>query len=282
MAFLIAISILSSVSQNCIFNRVCKKDLTTSSMIYLYNIMVYAVCVILFGIPLLHEKVSLYTVLFGIIFGAATALNSFFKMQALSKGPMHITLLIITSSMIIPAMSGLFYGEKFSPYKLLAVIILLGFIYLSLGKGEDNKTSKGWLLCCIASFFAQGSVGVFQKIHQMSAHKAELNGLLFVAFVFSILYSRFNMKGRVKAVPYTKNLVFFAVICGLCTYWMNYYNLKLSGMMPSQIFFPLINGSSIVLSSLMSLVFFKEKLTKLQLVGLFGGICSLIAICLIP
>jgi multidrug transporter EmrE-like cation transporter len=62
---------------------------------------------------------------------------------------------------------------------------------------------------------------------------------------------------------------------------MNYINLKLSGLLPSQLFFPLINGSAIILSSLSSVFIFKESLSKKQVVGLVGGILSLIAICLV-
>ena len=62
---------------------------------------------------------------------------------------------------------------------------------------------------------------------------------------------------------------------------MNYINLKLSGLLPSQLFFPLVNGSAIVLSSLSSVFIFKERITKKQVVGLVGGLLSLIAICLV-
>ena len=58
-------------------------------------------------------------------------------------------------------------------------------------------------------------------------------------------------------------------------------NLKLSGLLPSQLFFPVVNGSAIILSSVMSVLLFKEKLTKRQVVGLLGGIISLVAICLV-
>ena len=57
--------------------------------------------------------------------------------------------------------------------------------------------------------------------------------------------------------------------------------LILSGILPSQLFFPLINGSTIVLSSLVSVLVFKEKLTARQTVGLVGGILSLCAICIL-
>ena len=63
---------------------------------------------------------------------------------------------------------------------------------------------------------------------------------------------------------------------------MNYLNLVLSGMLPSQLMFPLVNGSSIIISTLISVFLFKETLTKKQLIGVCGGISSLIAICLLP
>jgi len=62
---------------------------------------------------------------------------------------------------------------------------------------------------------------------------------------------------------------------------MNFLNLRLSGLLPSQLFFPLVNGSAIVLSSLMSVLLFKEHLSKKQTVGLVGGIASLIVMCFV-
>ena len=62
---------------------------------------------------------------------------------------------------------------------------------------------------------------------------------------------------------------------------MNVINLKLSGIIPSQLFFPLINGSVIILTSFASLILFKEKLSNKQLVGLFGGIVSLICLAVV-
>jgi multidrug transporter EmrE-like cation transporter len=80
---------------------------------------------------------------------------------------------------------------------------------------------------------------------------------------------------------FTKKHLAFALVCGICTFGMNFLNLKLSGLLPSQLFFPIVNGSAIILSSVMSVLLFKEKLTKKQIIGLCGGIVSLIAICLV-
>ena len=276
-------SISSMVLKNGLFNSVCKKDLTTNDHKNRFNIPLYAVCILLFGIGVIGEKLSVFTLLLGIVFGIVTALSNFYQMKALSDGPMHITLLITTSSMIIPTLSGVFFGEKFSFYKLLVVMILIFFVYLSLGsQGSEKSINKKWLLFVFLAFLCSGSIGVLQKIHQASEHKAELNGFLLVAFACSLIYSRIRSRKTFKELNFRKRHVLIAVACGICTYAMNMLNLRLSGILPSQLFFPLVNGSSIVFTSLISIFIFKEKLSGKQLIGLCGGILSLIAICLVP
>lgn len=71
---------------------------------------------------LLKESLSLFTVLLGIVFGVMTALHNVYNMQALSTGPMNITLMITTSSTIIPTLSGVFFAQG------LVVVGLVGGI----------------------------------------------------------------------------------------------------------------------------------------------------------
>ena len=275
-------SVATMVLQNCLFNHTCKTKLKTQKHINRFNITVYSVCFLLFGLLLLKEEISGFTVLLGFLFGVVTALSNLFKMLSLSTGPMNITLLVTTSSMIIPTMSGIFFGETFSLAKLCIVLLLIGFIYLSVSKQKHTKASKKWLLFCILAFLFQGAIGVIQKIHQTSTYKTEVSGFLFIAFVCAILFCVFRSRGSEAKISLDKKAVLIGLICGGCTFGMNYINLKLSGILPSQLFFPLINGSAIVLSSIASVIIFKERLSKKQTIGLIGGIISLIAICLVP
>jgi len=278
---LIIISITSMVAQNSVFNNVCKKNLHTREHIFKFNIFVYAVCMCIFGVLLIGNGISVYTVITALIFGIVTALSNFYKMRSLALGPMHITLLITTASMIIPTMSGVFFGETFSMTKLLAVLVLIFFIYLSLGQSNDKKVNKSWIICCILAFVFQGTIGVLQKIHQSSVYKGEINAFLCIAFACSLVYSIFWGRRSGETVKLGKMNFFLALFCGVCAFCMNYINMKLSGILPSQLFFPLVNGSAIVLSSLVSIFFFKEIPTQKQVVGLCGGILSLILICIV-
>lgn len=239
-------------------------------------------CVVFLSVSLINSTISVYTVVLALMFGVVTALSNFYKMKSLAAGPMHITLLITTSSMIIPTLSGVFFGESFSLNKLIAVAVLIGFIYLSLEKASDTKKiNKKWIFYCLLSFLLQGSIGVLQKIHQTSAYKTESSAFLFVAFVCSLIYSKMRSKKTFKELQFTRKHIILACVCGICTYAMNALNLKLSGLLPSQLFFPLVNGSAIVLSSLMSVLFFKERLSRKQLIGLCGGTLSLMLICIV-
>lgn len=55
----------------------------------------------------------------------------------------------------------------------------------------------------------------------------------------------------------------------------NQVNLWLSGVLPSIVFFPIVNGGVIILSGIAAVVLFREKLTKAQKIGIFTGILSI-------
>ena len=278
---LLIISVTSWVTQNCIFNKVSKNDLKSNHQIYYFNSIISFVCLVIFGLLLLNGKISVFTALLGTIFGIMIALGNIYCMLALANGPMNVTVLITTSSTIIPALSGVFFGEKFSLTKLVLVLVLMVFIFLSLEKSNDLKINMKWVLFVSLAFVTQGVIGVLQKTHQMSDHKDEATGFLFMAFIVAYIYNRIRAREKVKNLNLKRSSILFGMICGLCTFCMHYLNLKLSGMMPSQIFFPLANGSSMILTQIMSVVLFHEIPTKKQIVGLSGGICTLIVMCTI-
>lgn len=280
-----AVSSGSSVLQNTLFNKAAKKYLKCSGDVYRYHIFLNLVCVILFMSVAVLEKFpfSLYSLVLGTVFGIVTAFSSVFKVKALANGPMHITVLITTSSMLLPTVSGVFIsGEHFSAYRMLAAAVLVFFLYLSCGGGKGGKVNKKWIFYCAMSFLLIGGIGILQKIHQSSIHKNEISCFLAAAFFISMLLTALLAKKYGCSDNFNAKQLICAGLCGICTFIMHFLNLKLSGVLPSQLFFPLVNGSAMIISALVSVFFFKEKLTKKQLIGLIGGTVALTAICLLP
>ncbi len=285
---LMGVSVASMVTQNGLQHSFGKSKSKSGADINFYNAFMYAVCVLIFGIlAIISAKISVYTVLMALAFGAITAIQQYYKVVSLGSGPMHVTTLIITASMLIPTLSGpiLFPNtEKFELFKLIFAAILVIFLYLSAapsGKCEKKKIEWKWIFAVGITFLFQGLVGVMQKIHQSSVHKDELFAFLAISFSFSLILSVIRSRGTEAHTYFKKSTYALAVLSGICTFAMNYINLWLSGIIPTQIFFPAINGSSIILTALVSVFLFKEKISIKQIIGIIGGMLCLIAIVLV-
>ena len=70
----------------------------------------------------------------------------------------------------------------------------------------------------------------------------------------------------------------FVIVAGIIIGAVNKINLYLSGVMVSYIFFPIVNGGVIILSSLAAITVFREKLSRNQLIGLLFGIASVLCL----
>ncbi len=285
---LLAISMASALFATTI-TKFCTKDFGSSFLTAcVYNALscISAVLVlIIWGGGL---SISIYTLLLGVVFGLITAIQTTSNLKAISLGPMAFSQLFLSSSMIIPALSGvLFFGESISIWQILGIALTFcAFILAPSQNANDKKASFSWLAFCLIVFFSTGFIGVLQKIHQSSNFKQELNGFLIVAFLTTFLVSnvclivlRKDFKPLLKSKS-TLKLVFFGLLFGVFVAVNNKLNLFLSGVLDSALFFPLINGGGLVLTTLFSIIIFKEKLTLKRWIGVLVGLVAVILLCL--
>lgn len=280
MAALLAISIITTALSNCLQNYIGKNCINDREDSYIFNAIQYFVPFVIFFFISLMGKVSWFAVLFGALFGVVTVLAGVSKFFAYSVGPMYITNLICTSSMIIPTLSGVFFGEKLSALKIFFILVLIFFLFITtFKKGEKKGFNFKWLIFCIVAFILGGMIGVMQKVFRSTEYGDQSGPFLASTFLIAFLYSLFMTKG--KKGKKGKSFVVTAIICGVCIFLGNLINLYLSGVMPTQLFFPLANGLPLITCSIVAFTLFKEKFYFIQLIGLIGGIASLILICLV-
>lgn len=280
------VSMTASVTQGALMNRVSKTDGRTASDLYFFNLLCNAaamVCVLLYGgLP----SVSPYTLLLGVAFGAATNLGGLYKILALKCGPMCYTLLIISSSMLIPAFSGaILWDEPLSALKIAGAACMMVSLALSVEYRRGEKTSLRWFLLSMTSFLFCGSVGVMQKIFGHSAYAEEQGGFLCAAFLTATAFAAGNFAWSrcVRRVPCGAKLrasVLPALATGVTIAAANIINLYLANAMPSIIFFPLFNGGVLLLSTAVAFVFFRERLKPVQTAGFCIGIAAVAILCL--
>ena len=236
---------------------------------------------------------SLATVLLGCVFGAVTLAHSVCFMKAIETGSFAYTFVIVSLSTIIPAISGvLFWHEKITVPQIFGLIAFAACILLSVnaeGKaanGEKTK-KKTWILSVSVCFVLSGLVGILQKIHQSSPYAEERIPFLAIAFGIMTVASAFGAyavrKTRVvprenKAKRYLLKYLLIAV-GGIGVGLNNVINLYLSGVVESAVFFPVVNGGGLALTTLAGVIFFREKLTAKQWAGIAVGILSVLLLC---
>lgn len=284
----LAVALLGNVLKKYYTNQ-ASRGLTA---VFLYNAVVGIVSAIILFLWGGIGSVSFFTLLLGLIFGLVTTLQTVTMLKALQVGPMSYTMLITSFSTLIPTLSGvLFFGEYIEIAHVIGIILMIISFFCAVEKGSNEKQmSVKWILFCLVAFLCTGGIGVMQKIHQSSVYKKELNAFLVIAFAVSFLISSvltvvFSKKEKNVLLPKTKNGKFHwallggVVLGGGCVAVNNKLNLFLSGIMDSAVFFPIVNGGGLVLTTLGAVFIFREKLSKKQWCGVVIGILSVILLC---
>lgn len=277
-----------SVSVNTVYtslhNYLGKKKMKSAYDNYVINACSYGIGMVILTALLFAtwKGISLFTILFGLLFGLATALSGIFHIKALSCGPMSFTTLITTSSMILPAFSGaLVWKEELSWFKVLGTFMMIAATYFIAAKDKKIASPK-WLGYCMAAFSCIGAIGIMQKVQQKSAYAAESTPFLTMAFLSATLLCTIfakcanqNTEGQ-KNQKFQAGMIFPAVLCGIFIVFLNVVNLYLSGVLPSTVLFPIQNGGTTLLNVLSAIVLFREKSNRRIRIGLAIGMVALV------
>lgn len=282
----------------CLFGNVTKKMFgnryaDNAPMYHFYNAGISLVAAFLLSalIGFRFEKVSRFTLLVGLLFGTVVALQAIFYMMAVEKGPFSYSSVLVSLSMIIPTLSGfLIWDEPIVPVQIIGIALMVICFLCSVDRSKsERKTTLVWFFYVGAAFLMNGLIGVLQKWHQNSPYREELDEFLIIAFVVSALFSGLAMlvlsgkaEKKDKPKPDSRRIFSIAalvVIGGVCIAANHKINLYLSGVMDSAVFFPTVNGGGLILTTVASVLLFRERPTRRQWIGIGIGLISVILLC---
>lgn len=216
----------------------------------------------------------------GILFGILVLAQSYTYMWALEIGPFSYTSVIVSLASLIAAVSGLWFGESIDGFQYLGMGIMVLCIVFSTDKNNGSrKSSLKWLFVALLSCLTNGFVGVMQKIHQSTEYKGQSTAFLVSAFAFMTLVSAIiwlyerKKAGANRFDPDARQIA-FALVSGATFAVPHTANLYLAGAMPSAVFFPIVNTGGLILTLLAATLLFKEKLSRLQWLGIALGLIS--------
>jgi len=286
---LLLLSFASCLVGETVRNDYCKRVVSGISGHFMYcavtNLMCMGMLWALSGFP---TQASGYTIGLGALFGVLSTLALVLNMKALEIGPFSYTTVLTSFSVVITALSGFFFwGEELNGFKIAGIALMLVSLVLSVKKEEsERKTSLRWFLYVMLATVAFAAIGLLQKIHQSSEYQGELMMFLIISFaagyvLSQALYMGYRKKETSATKPQIRKWALWGilVISGICIAANNVLNTYLAGVMDSAVFYPLITGVGLILNILACLVIFREKLTRLQWVGVASGSLAAVLLC---
>ncbi len=226
---------------------------------------------------------SAYTFFLALIYGVLLVCAQWFYTIALANGKIALCATIYSFGFLIPTLSGaIFWDERITAFGALGILVAVPVLIISgISKKtkDDNKSLISYFPPLILALISSGGLGIVQKIHQGSVYSSQLNSFILVAFTFcfviSFLFFLFLKKDFAKI---QKKHFSSCVIIGVFFASCNLLNTYLAGKLNSSVFFPAINIGSILFSLILSLIIYKEKPTKKDLIILLLSITSIILV----
>ena len=218
------------------------------------------------------------TMIYGVIYGLLLVSSQWAFTIALRLGETSICTVIYSLGFILPTLSGtVFWDEKLSVPNCLGIVLAVTVVLVSAKKKEGNaKITGSFLSFILVAMLSSGGLGIMQKLHQTSSVSEEKTAFLFIAFLLAFIFSMvaFLLCKEKTSVSIKGSL--FPITAGLCFGGANFFNTVLAGRMKSGIFFPLQNVLTVLLSAVLGIIIFKEKITAKTLFVLLLGIAVII------
>lgn len=251
---------------------------TSGGGVYFFNMLLSMAALLFFVATSSKLNFNLTYVPYSIGFAVAYAVSSVFMVLAIAYGSLSLTSLFISYSLMIPTIYGLILGEPVGNGFLPGMILLVISIFLTNKRDEKAKISFKWVIFVLLSFIGNGMCTVVQKMQQVASGGKYKNEFMIVALaivtIVMFIISLFQERRDIKF--YAKSGWHWALICGVLNGMVNLFVMILSGRMSVSLMFPLISAGGLIVTYIVSRLFYKEKLTRIQFVGFVFGLAAVV------
>lgn len=262
-----ALLLAMDFAMNNIYRKL--RDASPKASLFFNTILGLATAVIFFAVNGFKLSFSLYSALAALLMSAATMSYNMIGFRILKQGFLSVySLFLMVGGTVLPYIWGvLFLNEPFSIVKTIGLIVIISGVFLSNFSSE--KINIKLIGMCLAVFFLNGLVSIISKMHQIETAYRCVNALEFVIlsgifkfFIAGVLFLIFKNKEKNQNEKSNrlKSLIIIissAVISGI-SYFLQLYGAK---SLPATVLYPFITGGSIVFSTLVGVLLFKEKLS---------------------
>lgn len=261
-----------------------QKNVGVSNISTTYNVLTTFSAVLIWGILYLRDfsfdpRVLLYSLAYGVFY--TCALLGLYN--ALRTGSVSLTAFIKQLSLIAVAIWGFFFWDaSIESNIVIGLILIVAALYLCFKPDKETHSKPvtlKWIFFSLLLLVGNAGCSIIQKTHQGLFDQQHGNMLMFFGCLFSfmvslILYWRGK---RCRLAEINRVSLLFAVFGGFGSGCLNLFILLLiNSTMPESVLFPGIAVGGLILTTVYSVVFCRERLRGHQWAGLAVGAVALV------
>lgn len=232
-------------------------------------------------------KVNSATVLTALLAGVTTSLFVVLWLISVRRGAYMMLDVFLMMGVTVPIiLSNIFFNEQIKPNQLIGLAVLFAAVVImcSYNNQIKQKMSVTSLILLIICGVANGFTDFSQKCYVKVVSNSNAAVFNFYTYLFSaVVLAAVYMCAKAKDVSGSKSeadvmrrVGVYVSIMSVCLFAYSYFKTLAAGLLPSAILYPLSQGASLILSSIMSMVLFKEKITLKCVIGLVLSFIGLV------
>ena len=303
-------------SAKVILSRIIKKQTKSAVLTLLFNSIFFLIACIIVTLVGISSMRLAGSVPFGlaVAYAASTVTSQILIMVALENGSVSLSSLFSSCGFILPSLWGwIQFHESVSVLHIIGLLVVLSAFVLATDFRKTKKFNWKWFLAATGSMIFAGVTGIVQKEFVAVSAPEVLYPFLSIALLMATALC--GITGAVAAVgkykkekflsasfedtagaeggteqtseepeairkktrPLSKPVV-FVFILGIVMGFLHLMNTYLTRVFPTIIIFPVLNGGIIVITTLVSALLFREKLTIRQGISILCGIAGILLI----
>ena len=278
MNALLLISIILGVSAQDIAKKMYNKKVSAPG-VYVFTTLSALTAAVFFALTSGSLDFNPGILPYSVAFAVAYTTGVVGSVLAIASGPLSLTTLIVSFSLMLPTLYGLiFLGDPISIGLFPGLALLAVSLFLINKCDKGMKISVKWAISVLLAFLGNGFCTIVQKMQQVKFDGDYKNEFMIIALVITALVSGAVTLVKERDIIKKQGVLgcSLGVICGTANGAVNLFVMILSGLMPVSLMFPIISAGGIVATFIISQVFYKEKLSRLQLIGFIFGTASVV------
>lgn len=277
----IVLCAISSVLIAHFFKVAEKRNLNTVRVITVNYLIAFPSAFLLYGVQHRTDVLSgelLLPVLLATLVGVVFIFNFFIYSKSVNLNGVGISIAAMRISLIIPVLlSTLWYLELLTLNQWIGLILVFLVLYLLLPNKKSlfrGSFEAGWLLPILFLFtgIGEASLKIYESEYSQIFSKGEFMGMVFLtAFLVGVGTVLYKKKWHFKKIEFL-----IGTCIGIPNMLAAVFLIEALERMNGAVVFSLVNVLTVIGGTFVGVVFWEDRFTKMQWLGIFLTIVSIL------